>query len=101
MCGICGKINFDVQKPVDARLIASMMHAMEHRGPDDEGMYLSGPVGLGHKRLSIIDLSRGKQPICNEDGTVHVVYNGEIYNYRDLTSLLQAKGHRFRDRHGH
>ncbi len=96
MCGICGRINFEADKHVDSCLIASMVHAMEHRGPDDEGMYVSGPVGLGHKRLSIIDLNRGKQPICNEDGTIQVVYNGEIYNYRELTSLLQAKGHAFR-----
>jgi asparagine synthase (glutamine-hydrolysing) len=73
-----------------------MMETIRHRGPDDEGMYVSGPVGLGHRRLSIIDLNTGQQPISNEDGTVWVVFNGEIYNYKELTAFLVSKGHHFR-----
>jgi asparagine synthase (glutamine-hydrolysing) len=73
-----------------------MMAAMHHRGPDDEGSYASGPVALGHRRLSIIDLSSGKQPISNEDDSIWVVFNGEIYNYKELTSFLLSKGHKFR-----
>ncbi len=97
MCGICGKLVMnDPAAQVDRDLLRSMMEAIHHRGPDDEGLYLSGPVGLGHLRLSIIDLASGKQPISNEDGTVWVVFNGEIYNYKELTSLLESRGHRFR-----
>src|SRR6185436_12994900 len=66
-----------------------------HRGPDDEGIYVDGPVGLGMRRLSIIDIAGGHQPISNEDGTVWVVFNGEIYNYRELRPNLEARGHRF------
>jgi asparagine synthase (glutamine-hydrolysing) len=73
-----------------------MIETIRHRGPDDEGMYVSGPVGLGHRRLSIIDLNTGQQPISNEDGTVWVVFNGEIYNYKELTAFLVSKGHQFR-----
>jgi asparagine synthase (glutamine-hydrolysing) len=73
-----------------------MMETIRHRGPDDEGVYVSGPVGLGHRRLSIIDLNTGQQPISNEDGTVWVVFNGEIYNYKELRASLVSKGHHFR-----
>jgi len=96
MCGICGKLNFDRHQPVDAGLLRRMMDVIHHRGPDGGGEYLSGPVGLGHRRLSIIDLSTGDQPMCNEDGTVWVVYNGEIYNFPKLRSDLQARGHKFK-----
>jgi asparagine synthase (glutamine-hydrolysing) len=97
MCGICGKLVVHGQAaPPDQVLLRSMMDTIRHRGPDDEGMYISGSIGLGHRRLSIIDLSSGKQPISNEDGTVWVVFNGEIYNYKELTSFLVSKGHRFR-----
>ena len=78
MCGICGKLNFDRREPVDPEGIQRMMDVIVHRGPDGEGKYVSGPVGLGHRRLSIIDLQTGDQPMSNEDGTVWVVYNGEI-----------------------
>ncbi len=73
-----------------------MASTIEHRGPDDEGYYSSGQVGLGFRRLSIIDLNTGHQPICNEHGTVWVVFNGEIYNYQELREQLQAKGHVFK-----
>jgi len=97
MCGICGKLILnDPAALVGRDLLWAMMEAIHHRGPDDDGMYISGPIALGHKRLSIIDLNSGKQPISNEDGTVWVVFNGEIYNYKELTSLLVSKGHQFR-----
>src|ERR1700674_5382912 len=96
MCGICGKLNFDRQKPVDKGLLRQMMELIQHRGPDGSGEFLSGPVGLGHRRLSIIDLNTGAQPMSNEDGTVWVVYNGEIYNFRELRTQLQERGHRFK-----
>jgi asparagine synthase (glutamine-hydrolysing) len=75
-----------------------MLNTIRHRGPDGEGTYLSGQIGLGHRRLSIIDLSTGQQPLANEDGTVWIVFNGEIYNYQDLRPELMAHGHRFRTR---
>jgi asparagine synthase (glutamine-hydrolysing) len=96
MCGICGKLNFDVAKPVEPSLLRQMLGVIQHRGPDGGGEYYSGPVGLGHRRLSIIDLNTGDQPMSNEDGTVWVVYNGEIYNFRELRAELRAKGHRFK-----
>ena len=95
MCGICGKLSGNYCKPPDYSLIRAMMSAMDHRGPDDDGIYLSRNVGLGHKRLSIIDLSTGKQPISNEDGKIWVVFNGEIYNYQELRRHLINKGHVF------
>src|SRR6266849_1975370 len=98
MCGICGLAVLDGAGPVDRRLLAAMSAALVHRGPDDEGAVLDGPVGLAARRLSIIDLAGGHQPIANEDGTVHVVQNGEIYNYRELRSELERAGHRFRTR---
>ncbi|MGZ6229240.1 MAG: asparagine synthase (glutamine-hydrolyzing) [Syntrophales bacterium] len=96
MCGICGKIFFEKDKRVDPQLIKIMADSMYHRGPDDEGTYISGNVGLGHRRLSIIDLNRGKQPISNEDGTVWIVFNGEIYNYQDLRETLIQRDHKFK-----
>jgi len=96
MCGICGKINLTGDPPSEA-LIRRMTSTLHHRGPDDDGVYVKGPAGLGHKRLSIIDLSpAGHQPMCNEDGTVWIVFNGEIYNYQAIRSQLMARGHRFR-----
>lgn len=99
MCGVAGI--FDMAGRVDparAEILASMTRTLVHRGPDDEGYYVDGPIGLGFRRLSIIDLAGGHQPLCNEDGTVWVVFNGEIYNYRDLTETLEGKGHVFRTR---
>ena len=98
MGGICGKVFFDRDKSISSDLLSSMASIMDYRGPDDEGFYNSGPVGLGHRRLSIIDLNTGKQPICNEDKKIWIVFNGEIYNYLDLRSELIAKGHVFRTR---
>src|SRR5690349_11044127 len=96
MCGICGKFMFDPESYVPERLISAMADSIAHRGPDDEGFYVSGQIGLGFRRLSIIDLSGGHQPLSNEDGTVWIAFNGEIYNYQTLRRELIAKGHEFR-----
>src|SRR5437762_904817 len=98
MCGICGIVNFNATEPVDHFLVERMTSAQAHRGPDDCGYFVEHNVGLGHRRLSIIDLSGGKQPMFNEDGSVVVVFNGEIYNFADLTGALIARGHRFTTR---
>jgi asparagine synthase (glutamine-hydrolysing) len=95
VCGICGKLNFDREATVSPVLLKAMTDTIAHRGPDDEGYYVSGPIGLGFRRLSIIDLNTGHQPIANEDGRVWIVFNGEIYNYQELRDYLLAKGHRF------
>jgi asparagine synthase (glutamine-hydrolysing) len=96
MCGICGKLVFDPGGRVAETLVKTMSDAIVHRGPDDEGFYVSGPIGLGFRRLSIIDLSGGHQPLSNEDGTVWIIFNGEIYNYQTLREELLAKGHVFK-----
>ena len=96
MCGICGKLMFDSQAPVAPALVKAMADTMSHRGPDDDGYYVSGQVGLGFRRLSIIDLSGGHQPLSNEDGTVWIVFNGEIYNYLELRDYLLGRGHVFK-----
>ena len=96
MCGICGKMNFDQGSSVDPVLIRAMLDTIRHRGPDDEGLYVASRVGLGHRRLAIIDLSTGHQPLSNEDGTVWIVFNGEIYNFQELRTFLLSKGHVFK-----
>lgn len=96
MCGICGVYNFDDLGEVDQLLLKAICDLMAHRGPDDEGYFCSGPIGLGHRRLSIIDLQTGKQPIFNEDHSCAIVLNGEIYNYRQLRGDLIKKGHSFK-----
>jgi asparagine synthase (glutamine-hydrolysing) len=96
MCGICGKLNFHKNGTVEPALIRGMMDAIRHRGPDDEGLYCASEVGLGHRRLSIIDLNSGHQPLSNENGTIWIVFNGEIYNYRELRTFLLSKGHVFK-----
>jgi asparagine synthase (glutamine-hydrolysing) len=96
MCGICGKLEFDRNAVIPPATIKGMMDSMHHRGPDDEGVYLSGNVALGFRRLSIIDLQSGHQPLSNEDGSIWIVFNGEIYNYQELRSFLLKKGHVFR-----
>jgi asparagine synthase (glutamine-hydrolysing) len=98
MCGICGKLNFDREAVLAPSLLKTMADAIEHRGPDDEGYYISGAVGFGFRRLSIIDLNTGHQPLSNEDGTVWIVFNGEIYNYKELRQSLESRGHVFRTR---
>ena len=96
MCGIAGIIKSDAQAVVDAEVVQRMCRTMVHRGPDDEGIYVNGPAGLGMRRLAIIDLSTGHQPLSNEDKTVWVVLNGEIYNFQELRVELERAGHRFR-----
>jgi asparagine synthase (glutamine-hydrolysing) len=96
MCGICGRFNFHPENRVEPALIRAMTATMVHRGPDADGYYIDGSLGLGHRRLSIIDLSGGDQPITNETGDIWIVFNGEIYNYSDLRDFLEARGHRFR-----
>ena len=98
MCGICGQLNFAKDEPVNPETIRRMSGSMFHRGPDDEGDFISGPVGLGFRRLSIIDLAGGRQPMSDAEGTVQVVFNGEIYNFRELRKDLEARGHKFRTR---
>ncbi|MGH9406195.1 MAG: asparagine synthase (glutamine-hydrolyzing), partial [Terriglobia bacterium] len=95
MCGIAGMIVDDPSARVDAAAVHSMCEAIVHRGPDDEGIYAKGPVGLGMRRLSIIDLAGGHQPVHNEDQTAWVVFNGEIYNFPELRRELERRGHRF------
>ena len=96
MCGICGTLNFDLTQPADKRLLQRMCTALAHRGPDGEGIYCQGPIGLGHRRLSIIDLSdHGRQPMSNTSGSLWIVFNGEIYNFHELRQDLQAKGYVF------
>lgn len=98
MCGILGIYYFDGERQIDKSLLKKMADTLIHRGPDDEGFYTSSGIGLGHRRLSIIDLESGKQPMANEDGSVQVVFNGEIYNFLELKPQLEAKGHVFRTR---
>jgi asparagine synthase (glutamine-hydrolysing) len=94
MCGICGVFSFE--GPVERELIARMCDIMKHRGPDDAGLYVNGSMGLGHRRLSIIDLSpAGHEPMSNEDQTIWLIYNGEVYNYLELRTYLEARGHVF------
>src|SRR5215813_9794463 len=95
MCGIAGIVCADRAGCASSVEIHSMCDAIVHRGPDDEGVLTKGHVGLGMRRLSIIDLSTGHQPIHNEDRTVWIVFNGEIYNFRDLRTELERAGHRF------
>ena len=98
MCGICGLATVGAASPPDPTLLAAMNEALVHRGPDSDGTTINGPVGLAARRLSIIDLQHGDQPIANEDGSIHVVLNGEIYNYRQLRAELQRRGHRLASR---
>src|SRR5437764_1043684 len=96
MCGICGVYNMQSGEPVSRELVEHMSDLIAHRGPDDQGVYLDGHLGLGFTRLSIIDLSGGHQPMCNETGDIWTVFNGEIWNFKALRQELLAKGHHFR-----
>src|SRR5437667_97116 len=95
MCGIFGAFNIDPSRPADLQTLRRMGEVLAHRGPDGGGLHTDGALGIGMRRLSIIDLKTGNQPLANEDGSIWVVFNGEIYNYRELTAELLAKGHRF------
>src|SRR3990172_6675426 len=107
MCGITGAVWTAPEKAIDQDTLRRMVEVLRHRGPDAEGVHTSElqvragcgvvpGVALGHRRLSIIDLAGGPQPLANEDGSVWVVFNGEIYNYRDLRRRLEGTGHTFR-----
>ena len=96
MCGIAGILHLNGQGTSDPSDIKRMADVMEHRGPDDEGFFVSGPIQLAHRRLSIIDLNSGHQPMFNEDESIAIVFNGEIYNHDALRLILEAKGHRYR-----
>jgi asparagine synthase (glutamine-hydrolysing) len=98
MCGICGILNTEPARPVDRGTLAAMTGALRHRGPDDEGTFAEGRVGLGVRRLAVIDLEGGAQPQHDETRTRHVVHNGEIYNFRELRRVCEARGHRFSTR---
>lgn len=96
MCGIAGIFNYRDSAPVHPLQLKSMADSMVHRGPDDEGFFVAGPVGLAHRRLSIIDIKSGHQPMSNEDDSIWIVFNGEIYNHLDIRRVLEAKGHVYR-----
>ncbi len=96
MCGIAGQFNFQRREPVERETIVRMARSIVHRGPDDEGFFVAGPVGLGFRRLSIIDLTGGHQPMSDAEEAVWVIFNGEIYNYQELRTQLRARGHQFR-----
>src|SRR6266436_1009300 len=98
MCGIVGIFDLSGKCIPPRELVARMNESQLHRGPDEGGFHFEPGVGLGHRRLSIIDLSTGQQPLYNEDGSVAVIFNGEIYNYRELVKELAACGHSFRTR---
>src|SRR6187455_3372779 len=95
MCGIAGLLRLDLEWPARREMVEPMVAAIVHRGPDDSGFHVKGPVALGMRRLSIIDLAGGHQPIANETGRVTAVFNGEIYNYRELRDTLELDGHCF------
>ncbi|MDH4063140.1 MAG: asparagine synthetase B, partial [Acidobacteriota bacterium] len=95
MCGIAGILSDGDDGPVVSDRLRRMVEAVRHRGPDGFGYYVASGIGLAHARLSIIDLETGAQPICNEDGSVRVVFSGEIFNYVELRTELERAGHRF------
>src|ERR1035441_7559707 len=98
MCGICGIFETEAGSAVQRPTLKAMADTIRHRGPDDEGFYTCGGIGLGHRRLSIIDLGGGHQPLANEDESVWIAFNGEIYNYEELNRKYLSTGHHFRTR---
>src|SRR3546814_10251328 len=96
MCGIAGLYHLETAKPVDPARVRAMLHPMAHRGPDGSGEWTAPGVGLGHLRLSIIDIAGSPQPMASDDEMVTLTYNGEIYNFRELRAELEDRGHRFR-----
>ena len=95
MCGITGLFDTRGKRAVDDALLRRMNQSQVHRGPDEGSLHIEPGLGFGHRRLAIIDVATGQQPLFNEDGTVAIVYNGEIYNYQELIPELQALGHVF------
>ena len=98
MCGIVGIVALNPRESVDATRVERMRDVLRHRGPDGEGLWVEGPVGLGNRRLAIVDVAGGHLPMANEDESVWIAYNGEIYNHAALRPGLQARGHRYRTR---
>ena len=98
MCGIVGLVGFDAEQPIDRGRIEAMRDVIDYRGPDGFGLYVDRGIGLGHRRLAIVDVSGGHQPMSNEDGSVWIVFNGEIYNHAELRPDLVARGHVYRTR---
>jgi asparagine synthase (glutamine-hydrolysing) len=98
MCGICGIFEPDCETVVDRAVVKAMADTLQHRGPDDEGFYCAPGIGLGHRRLSIIDHGGGHQPLSNEDQSVWIAFNGEIYNCQELNRKYLSSGHRFHTR---
>src|SRR5665213_4570433 len=98
MCGICGVLELEIGRGVTREHVEAMAQKLAHRGPDNAGYYFDPPIALGFRRLSIVDLSGGHQPMSNEDGTVWIIFNGEIYNFEELRKYLLARGHVFRTR---
>src|SRR5438552_2536473 len=98
MCGIAGIVKFDPRERAEDDRLVRMRDRIAHRGPDGQGLIVDGRTGLAHRRLAIVDVGGGQQPMCNEDGTVWIVFNGEIYNHAELRSGLEARGHRYRSR---
>src|SRR5580765_7029415 len=96
MCGIAGILEFGKDAHTDSGVLRRMCNVMAYRGPDDDGFFTKGQIGLGMRRLSIVDLATGHQPISNEDGSIWIVFNGEIYNHRVLREHLITRGHRYR-----
>src|SRR5579859_3476789 len=95
MCGIAGILHKDPTRGVDREMLRRMTRIIAHRGPDGEGYYENGNIGLGHRRLAIIDLATGNQPMYSRDGDVVLIFNGEIYNYVELKDELNSLGHEF------
>src|SRR5437762_13325073 len=96
MCGIAGVVDLEGGRPLPAGVLRRMADAIVHRGPDEDGYFERPGIGMGSRRLSIVGLADGRQPISNEDGTVTVVYNGELFDYPELKQRLEFRGHRFR-----
>lgn len=96
MCGIAGYYRINQERTLSTELITRMVNCLKHRGPDEFGAFFDDDCVLGQARLSIIDLSTGQQPLCNEDGSLWITFNGEIYNYIELREELEKTGHRFR-----
>src|SRR5215210_7088078 len=98
MCGIAGIVKLNSAERVESSRLTRMRDVQRHRGPDGAGLWIDGPVGLAHRRLAILDVAGGHQPMTNEDETLWIVFNGEIYNHPQLRPQLEARGHRYRSR---
>src|SRR6202035_4615100 len=98
MCGIAGIVKLDPRETVEEARLRRMRDVLRHRGPDGEGLWIDGPIGLAHRRLAIVDIAGGAQPMANGDRSAWITYNGEIYNHPQLKIELEARGHRYSTR---